>query len=56
MADGGGNTATAVGTDVTGSSECFAQALGGSGVGVGGWLVALAALGVGRRPQTPATH
>ncbi len=43
-----------VGTDAAGSSECFVQVLGGSGVGIGGWLAglaaALAALGVSRRP------
>ena len=47
---GGGND---IGSDPGGSSECFVQALGGSGVGTGGWLAALvaalAAIGVGRR-------
>lgn len=49
----GGSQTSDVGTDVTGSSECFVQTLGG-GAGVGSWLAgliaALAALGVSRRP------
>jgi hypothetical protein len=51
---GNGSQTSDVGTDVTGSSECFVQTLGGSGAGVGSWLAgliaALAALGVSRRP------
>lgn len=52
VADGGGNTATDVGTDVTGSSGCFVQALGGW---VAALVAALAAIGVGRRQEEPAT-
>ncbi len=47
VAGGGSATTSDVGTDVTGSSECFVQALGSGAAGFAGWLtIPLAVLGV----------